>query len=57
MSTFVMQSEMHTDHVDWGSIGWRTRPENTGCKTFVVMDVGLEPGFGHDFHSTRSRTS
>jgi quercetin dioxygenase-like cupin family protein len=50
MSTFVMQSEMHTDHVDWGSIGWRTRPENTGSKTFVVMDVGLEPGCGHDFH-------
>ena len=50
MSKFVMQSEMTTDHVDWGSIGWRARPENTGCKTFVVMDVGLEPGFGHDFH-------
>ena len=50
MSKFVMQSEMHTDHVDWGSIGWRTRPENTDCKTFVVMDVGLDPGFGHDFH-------
>ncbi len=50
MSKFVMQSEMTTDHVDWGTIGWRTRPENTACKTFVVMDVGLEPGFGHDFH-------
>ena len=50
MSKFVMQSEMTTDHVDWGSIGWRTRPENTACTTFVVMDVGLEPGFGHDFH-------
>jgi quercetin dioxygenase-like cupin family protein len=50
MSTFVKQSGMVTDHVDWGSIGWRTRPENTGCKTFVVMDVALEPGFGHDFH-------
>ena len=50
MSKFVMQSEMTTDHVDLGSIGWRARPENTSCKTFVVMDVGLEPGFGHDFH-------
>ena len=50
MSKFVMQSEMTTDHVDWGSIGWRTRPENTGCKTFVIMDVSLDPGFGHDFH-------
>jgi quercetin dioxygenase-like cupin family protein len=50
MSTFVKQSGMVTDHVDWGSIGWRTRPVNTSCKTFVVMDVALEPGFGHDFH-------
>jgi quercetin dioxygenase-like cupin family protein len=50
MSTFVKQAGMVTDHVDWGSIGWRTRPANTGCKTFVVMDVTLEPGFGHDFH-------
>ena len=38
------------DHLDWGAIGWRARPANTGCKTFVVMDVALEPGFGHDFH-------
>jgi quercetin dioxygenase-like cupin family protein len=50
MSTFVKQAEMVTDHIDWGSIGWRTRPGNTGCKTFVVMDVALDSGFGHDFH-------
>ena len=50
MSTFVKQAGMTVDTVDWGTIGWRTRPANTGCKTFVVMDVGLEPGFGHDFH-------
>ena len=50
MSTFVKQAGMTVDHLDWGTIGWRTRPENTGCKTFVVMDVQLEPGFGHDFH-------
>jgi quercetin dioxygenase-like cupin family protein len=50
MSTFVKQAGVVVDHLDWGSIGWRARPENTGCKTFVVMDVSLEPGFGHDFH-------
>jgi quercetin dioxygenase-like cupin family protein len=50
MSTFVKQAGMVTDRLDWGSIGWRTRPANTACKTFVVMDVTLEPGFGHDFH-------
>ena len=50
MSTFVKQAGMAVDHLDWGDIGWRARPENTGCKTFVVMDVSLEPGFGHNFH-------
>ena len=50
MSTFVKQAGMVVDHLDWGDIGWRARPENTGCKAFVVMDVSLDPGFGHDFH-------
>ncbi len=50
MSTFVKQAGMAVDSLDWGDIGWRARPANTGCKTFVVMDVSLEPGFGHDFH-------
>jgi len=50
MSTFVKQADIAVDNLDWGDIGWRARPANTGCKTFVVMDVSLEPGFGHDFH-------
>ena len=50
MSTFVKQAGMVVDHLDWGDIGWRARPENTGGKTFVIMDVSLDPGFGHDFH-------
>jgi len=50
MSSFVKQAGMVIDHLDWGDIGWRARPENTGCKTFVVMDVSLDPGFGHNFH-------
>jgi quercetin dioxygenase-like cupin family protein len=50
MSMFVKQDGMTVDTVDWGTIGWRARPANTGCKTFVVMDVELEPTFGHDFH-------
>ncbi len=50
MSTFVKQAGIVVDHLDWGAIGWRARPANTDCKTFVVMDVTLEPGFGHDFH-------
>ena len=50
MSTFVKQSDIEQEQFDWGSIGWRCRPSNTGAKSLVVMDVTLEPGEGHDFH-------
>ena len=50
MSRFVMQSDVEQEQFDWGTIGWRTRPANTGSKHLVVMDVTLEPGEGHAFH-------
>jgi len=50
MSTFVKQGDVEQDAFDWGTIGWRCRPANTGSKQLVVMDVTLEPGEGHDFH-------
>ena len=50
MSTFVKQSDVEQEQFDWGSIGWRCRPANTGAKSLVVMDVTLEPGEGHAFH-------
>ena len=50
MSTFVKQGDIDQDEFDWGTIGWRCRPANTGSKHLVVMDVTLEPGEGHDFH-------
>ena len=50
MSTFVRQSDIRTEDFDWGVIGWRCTPSGTGAKQLVVMDVSLEPGFGHDFH-------
>jgi quercetin dioxygenase-like cupin family protein len=50
MSTFVKQSDVEQEQFDWGTIGWRCRPANTGAKSLVVMDVTLEPGEGHDFH-------
>jgi len=30
--------------------GWGLPTPGTGCTTFVVMDVTLTPGGGHDFH-------
>jgi quercetin dioxygenase-like cupin family protein len=50
MSTFVKQSDVVEEQFDWGSIGWRCRPANTGSRSLVVMDVTLEPGEGHAFH-------
>ena len=50
MSRFVMQSEVAIADFDWGSAGMRADVPSTGCTTFVVMDVMLTPGGGHDFH-------
>ena len=50
MSRFVMQRDVDQEGFDWGAIGWRCRPANTGAKSLVVMDVTLEPGEGHAFH-------
>ena len=50
MSRFVMGSEVPTEDFEWGSAGMRCAPPGTGCETFVVMDVRLDPGFFHAFH-------
>ena len=50
MSSFVKQSDVIEENFDWGVIGWRCRPANTGSKALVVLDVTLEPGEGHAFH-------
>jgi quercetin dioxygenase-like cupin family protein len=50
MSAFVRQKDVEQERFDWGTIGWRCRPANTGARQLVVMDVTLEPGEGHAFH-------
>ena len=50
MSAFVRRSDVRQEQFDWGIIGWRCSPDNTGSAQLVVMDVSLEPGEGHDFH-------
>jgi quercetin dioxygenase-like cupin family protein len=50
MSTFVKNSDVRQEQFDWGIIGWRCSPDNTGSAQLVVMDVSLEPGEGHNFH-------
>jgi quercetin dioxygenase-like cupin family protein len=50
MSAFVRKEDIEQERFDWGTIGWRCRPANTGARELVVMDVTLEPGEAHDFH-------
>ena len=50
MSRFVMGSEVPIETFEWGSAGMRCAPPGTGCQSFVVMDVRLDPGFFHAFH-------
>ena len=50
MSRLVMGREVPTEDFEWGSAGMRCAPPGTGCGTFVVMDVRLDPGFFHAFH-------
>ena len=50
MSRFVKRSEVPYEKFEWGEIGWRCAPSQTGARQLVVMDVRLTPGQGHDFH-------
>ena len=50
MSRFVLIGDVPTESFDWGTAGMRCAPPGTGCGSFVVMDVRLDPGFFHAFH-------
>jgi quercetin dioxygenase-like cupin family protein len=50
MSRFVMAGDVRQEQFDWGHVGWRCIPPITGSKQLAVVDVALDPGFGHDFH-------
>jgi quercetin dioxygenase-like cupin family protein len=47
---FVPSSEAQREQLDWGVLGWLSRPSDTGAKQLVVIEVDLMPGCGHDFH-------
>ena len=47
---FVLSGDIEREQLDWGGLGWISRPSVTGAKQLTVMDVTLEPGHGHDFH-------
>ncbi|WP_119389213.1 cupin domain-containing protein [Taklimakanibacter lacteus] len=47
---FVMAREVAAQTEDWGTLRWLSHPPSTGAGQLTVIDVGLEPGKGHDFH-------
>ena len=47
---FVHETDIEREQLDWGGLGWISRPLSTGAQQLTVLDVSLEPGHGHDFH-------
>ena len=47
---FVIGKEIARDQLDWGQMGWISRPSTTAAKHICEIEVTLESGFGHNFH-------
>jgi len=47
---FVLSSEVERVELDWGALGWLSRPATTGAHALTVIEVILTPGHGHNFH-------
>jgi len=47
---FVPSNEVPREQLDWGVLGWLSRPATTQAKNLTVIEVTLKPGFGHNFH-------
>jgi len=50
MKTFIKKNEVPVTNFEWGAVGMRCEPLGTGCTTFVIMDVTLDPEGMHNFH-------
>lgn len=48
--TFVSAGDIVREQLDWGDLGWMSRPSTTGAEHLTVITVELMPGCGHDFH-------
>jgi quercetin dioxygenase-like cupin family protein len=47
---FVISSAAERETLEWGTLGWMSRPTTTGARELVVIEVTLSPGRGHNFH-------
>lgn len=47
---FITSDDVEREQLEWGEIGWLSRPSLTDADDITVMDVTVKPGFGHAFH-------
>ncbi len=47
---FILSNEAEREQLDWGTLGWLSRPPTTNAKVLTVIEVDLKSGFGHNFH-------
>jgi len=47
---FMPAAETVRQQLDWGSLGWCSRPADTSAEKLVAIEVTLTPGGGHAFH-------
>ena len=47
---FFKKEDLPITTFEWGDVVNRLEPKSSGCETFVVMDVTLDPGGMHNFH-------
>jgi quercetin dioxygenase-like cupin family protein len=47
---FMPAAQVERDLLEWGEMGWLSRPSTTGAKDLTVLEVTLLPGKGHNFH-------
>ena len=47
---FIPAVAAEREKLDWGGLAWLSRPQTTGAKDLVVIEVTLSHGGGHAFH-------
>ena len=47
---FIPNASATRDDLSWGFLRWFSRPETTQAANLVVIEVAIDPGFGHNFH-------
>lgn len=47
---FITANEVEREQLEWGELGWISRPPLTGAAHVTAIEVTLKPGFGHNFH-------